>query len=100
MSLLLVGFGLAPLRPAIYSVLANRSRYGRVSILFGSRNPSDMLYRHELEQWRQRLDVDVAVTVDHSDDGWHGNVGVVPSLCRALLSIRARPLPWFAGPRS
>jgi NAD(P)H-flavin reductase len=74
------GLGLAPLRPAIYHVLANRARYGRVVILFGSRNPKDMLYRHELEQWRQRLDVDIEVTVDHADADWHGNVGVVPAL--------------------
>jgi NAD(P)H-flavin reductase len=74
------GLGLAPLRPAIYQVLAERSRYGRVAVLFGTRNPADMLYRHELEQWRQRLDVDIAVTVDHADTDWHGNVGVVPAL--------------------
>jgi NAD(P)H-flavin reductase len=74
------GLGLAPLRPAIYEILANRERFGRVSILFGSRNPADMLYRHELEQWRQRLDVDIEVTVDHADGEWRGNVGVVPSL--------------------
>ena len=53
---------------------------GRVVILFGSRNPADMLYRHELEQWRRRLDVDIEVTVDHADADWHGNVGVVPTL--------------------
>ena len=53
------GLGLAPLRPAIYHVLANRSRYGRVVILYGCRNPGDMLYRRELEQWRQRLDVEL-----------------------------------------
>jgi NAD(P)H-flavin reductase len=76
------GLGLAPLRPAIYRIFANRSRYGRVSILFGSRNPADLLYRHELEQWRQRLDVEIAVTVDHADASWRGNVGVVPSLIR------------------
>ena len=74
------GLGLAPLRPAIYEVLANRGRYGRVAILFGTRNPTEMLYRHELEEWRQRLDVDIAVTVDHADADWHGNVGVVPAL--------------------
>jgi NAD(P)H-flavin reductase len=78
------GLGLAPLRPAIYHVLANRPRYGRVVILFGSRNPKDMLYRRELEQWRQRLDVDIEVTVDHADADWHGNVGVVPALIRRV----------------
>ena len=74
------GLGLAPLRPAIYQIFANRGRYGRVVILFGSRNPNDMLYRHEIEQWRPRLDVDIEVTVDHADADWRGNVGVVPAL--------------------
>jgi NAD(P)H-flavin reductase len=74
------GLGLAPLRPAIYHVLSNRRRFGRVVILIGSRNPADILYRHELEQWRQRLDVDIGVTVDHADPEWRGNVGVVPAL--------------------
>jgi len=80
------GLGLAPVRPAIYHVLANRGKYGRVAILFGSRHPADILYRHELERWRQRLDVQVEVTVDHADADWHGNVGTVP----ALLARRAR----------
>ena len=74
------GLGLAPLRPAIYEILANRRRYGRVVILFGTRNPDEMLFRHELEQWRQRLDVDIEVTVDHANPDWHGHVGVVPAL--------------------
>jgi NAD(P)H-flavin reductase len=74
------GLGLAPLRPAIYEILADRSRYGRVVILYGSRNPNDILFRHELEEWRQKLDVDVEVTVDHADIGWRGNIGVVPTL--------------------
>ncbi len=74
------GLGLAPLRPAIRDVLANRRRYGRVVLLVGSRNPKDLLFRAELEEWRRRLDVDIEVTVDHADAEWRGNVGVVPSL--------------------
>lgn len=74
------GLGLAPLRPAIYDVLANRGRYRRVVILSGSRHPDDILYRRELEQWRRHLDVEIEVTVDHADADWHGNVGVVPTL--------------------
>jgi NAD(P)H-flavin reductase len=98
------GLGLAPLRPAIYHVLANRARYGRVAVLFGTSNPEDMLFRDELAEWRQNLDIgfgvrrqlrgiaefaqhlhgdprmSVEVTVDHADTGWRGNVGVVPDL--------------------
>lgn len=74
------GLGLAPLRPAIYDILASRERYQRVIILFGCRNPGSMLYRLELEEWHRRPDVDIEVTVDHAGADWHGNVGVVPKL--------------------
>jgi NAD(P)H-flavin reductase len=74
------GLGLAPLRPAIYRVLARREHYGRVALLYGARGPGDILYRRELETWRRRLDVDIAVTVDHAGADWRGNVGVVPAL--------------------
>jgi NAD(P)H-flavin reductase len=92
------GLGLAPLRPAIYHILANRDRYGRVSILYGCRSPGDLLYRHELEQWRQRLDVDVTVTVDHADVSWHGNVGVVPSLIRRTAFDAHDTVAMVCGP--
>lgn len=74
------GLGLAPLRPAIYRVLAHRERYGQVAILYGTRTPAELLFATELARWRQRLDVQVMVTVDHADATWHGDVGVVPRL--------------------
>ena len=92
------GLGLAPLRPAIYQVLANRSRYGRVVILYGSRNPKDLLYRGEMEQWRQRADVNVEVTVDHADADWHGSVGVVPALIRRAVFDRHDSVVLVCGP--
>jgi len=92
------GLGLAPLRPAIYSVLANRHKYGRVAILFGSRSPADILFRHELEQWRQRLDVQIEVTVDHADADWRGNVGVVPSLLSRTAFDPTDTLAIVCGP--
>src|SRR5215469_8057355 len=36
------GLGLAPLRPAIYRVLAQRQHYGRVTVLYGTRRPADI----------------------------------------------------------
>ncbi len=74
------GLGLAPLRPAIYHALRNRGRYGRVFVLYGARTPGDILYRRELERWRGRFDMEVAVTVDRADPSWAGNVGVVTKL--------------------
>ncbi|HEX6508810.1 MAG TPA: FAD/NAD(P)-binding protein [Chloroflexota bacterium] len=74
------GIGLAPLRPAIYHLLHHREEYGRIAVLYGARTPRDMLYVSELEEWRGRFDVDVAVTVDSAQPDWRGNVGVVTTL--------------------
>src|SRR5579884_2362216 len=41
------GIGLAPLRPVIYRVLANRQQYGRLTVLYGARSPGDLLFRRE-----------------------------------------------------
>ncbi|MDE2133198.1 MAG: FAD/NAD(P)-binding protein [Alphaproteobacteria bacterium] len=74
------GLGLAPLRPVIYSLLANRRRYGKVALLYGARGPGEILFRSELEQWRRLLDIELHVTVDHAEGDWHGSVGVVTAL--------------------
>lgn len=74
------GVGLAPLRPAIYHLLANRERYGRIVLLYGARGPADILFPEELGQWRSHLDLQIEVTVDHADTDWHGHVGVVTNL--------------------
>jgi NAD(P)H-flavin reductase len=71
------GIGLAPLRPAVYRLLASRERYGKVAVLYGARSPGDILYRRELQRWRAQLDLEVTVAVDRGTGGWRGNVGVV-----------------------
>ncbi|MFN8007792.1 MAG: FAD/NAD(P)-binding protein [Terriglobia bacterium] len=74
------GIGLAPLRPALYHVLAHREKYGKVALLYGARTPDDILYRRELEKWRSQFDLNVLVTVDRALGNWRGNVGVVTTL--------------------
>jgi NAD(P)H-flavin reductase len=76
------GIGLAPLRPALYAILARREKFGKVVLLYGCRTPADMLYRKELEKWRGRFDLEVEITVDSAGVDWRGNVGVVTLLVR------------------
>jgi NAD(P)H-flavin reductase len=74
------GIGLAPLRSAMYHVLAQREKYGKVVLLYGTRTPIDILFRKELERWKSRFDLDVYVTVDRAIGTWRGYVGVVTVL--------------------
>jgi anaerobic sulfite reductase subunit B len=92
------GIGLAPLRPALLHVLANRADYGRAALLYGSRTPGDLLFRREVERWRGRLDMDVKVTVDAADATWIGNVGVVPKLLGHTPFDADRATAFVCGP--
>jgi NAD(P)H-flavin reductase len=74
------GIGLAPLRPAIHYLLANRQNYGKIVLLYGARTPEDILYHKDLERWRARFDLETHVTVDRAAGTWYGNVGVVTTL--------------------
>ena len=85
------GIGLAPLRPALQHILAHRSAYGRVALLYGARTPADLLYPAEVEHWRGRLDLQVFVTVDRGDEDWRGHIGVVTTLlpmAERLMDLR------------
>ena len=48
------GIGLAPLRPALCRLISEREKYGRITLLYGTRTPADILFHNELERWRGR----------------------------------------------
>ncbi len=74
------GLGLAPLRSLINQVLDERALFGRVIILYGARNPSELLFKYELKDWQERDDIELHVTVDRGDDHWTGHTGVITTL--------------------
>jgi NAD(P)H-flavin reductase len=92
------GIGLAPLRPAVLHLLAERERYGRIAVLYGGRTPRDLLYRQELSRWRSRLDVEVEITVDSAGSDWRGDVGVVTRLISRAAFDPANALAMICGP--
>jgi NAD(P)H-flavin reductase len=71
------GVGLAPLRPVVLAVLAQRWRYRRLIVIVGARTSQDFLFTDELKWWSARDDMTVELTVDRATDGWDGQVGFV-----------------------
>jgi NAD(P)H-flavin reductase len=92
------GIGLAPVRPLLQAVLAERGAFGRVSFLYGAREPASLLFSEDLDSWRRRDDLQCLVTVDRADGDWRGNVGVVPRLLSQAGFDPARATAFVCGP--
>ncbi|MBI4642635.1 MAG: FAD/NAD(P)-binding protein [Deltaproteobacteria bacterium] len=92
------GLGLAPLRPAVYYLLARRPEYGNLELIYGARTPEDLVFRRELERWRGRFDFRVHVTVDAARNDWRGNVGVVPNLLARARFDPDQTMALICGP--
>jgi sulfhydrogenase subunit gamma (sulfur reductase) len=76
------GIGLAPLRPVIDHILAHRSDYGHLDIIFGARSPEDILFKEDLEKWQKAKDIVLYTAIDIPHEGWEGRVGLIPAVVR------------------
>lgn len=82
-NLLLVagGLGMAPLRSLLRYALDNRSKFKDVILMYGAKNPDDMLFKYELLDLIEQPDVNCLLTVDKDNSGiWKAHVGVVTKL--------------------
>jgi len=92
------GLGLPPLRSLINQVLDERGNFGRVIILYGARNPSELLFTDELAEWGKRSDVELLLTVDHADATWKGNEGVITTLFPKIQIYPRNTVAFTIGP--
>jgi len=92
------GIGLAPLRPALFWLMSHREQYRKVVLLYGTRSPEDILYRHELEHWRGKFDLEIQVTVDRAASTWRGNVGVVTTMIPRAPFDPSNTTAFICGP--
>lgn len=74
------GLGIAPLKSLINHIHDERHEFGKVTILYGSRNPAEVLFRYQFDMWKHRDDFDLILTVDQPDDTWDGETGLVTKL--------------------
>ncbi|UCE34337.1 MAG: FAD/NAD(P)-binding protein [Deltaproteobacteria bacterium] len=75
------GLGMAPLRSLLQAVLDNRASYGDLVLMYGARNPDDLLFKYELLGLMNRTDIRYLLSVDVDDEGiWRQYIGVVTGL--------------------
>ncbi|MBR6144205.1 MAG: FAD/NAD(P)-binding protein [Treponema sp.] len=73
------GIGLAPVHSVVDYMLAHRSDYGRIQVIYGSRSKQDLVFLKQLqEEWAHAPNLDLNLTIDRAQDDWNGHVGFVP----------------------
>lgn len=92
------GLGLPPLRPALYRLLAERDRFGRIEVVYGARTPKHLVFYDELQRWRARGDLRFQVTVDAAGRDWYGDVGVVTTRLPDARFEPAKTVAFVCGP--
>ena len=93
------GLGLAPCRSFILAALKEREKFRRVTILYGTRTPKDLLFREDLQAWAGRGDAEFMMSVDRGDETWTGNTGVITTLFRKIAKLDpARTASFIIGP--
>lgn len=93
------GLGMAPLRSLLWWTLDHRDRYGRVTLMYGARQPDTMLFRDELVSLTGRSDLDCLLTVDEDPGGeWSGHIGLLPSLFDYARIEPSRTFAAVCGP--
>ncbi len=91
------GIGLAALRSALFNFAAHKDQYQNITLLYGARNPNDVIYKKDLENW-QKQGIKIETTVDYADVSWQGQVGVVTKLIKKNIKKPENTLVLICGP--
>ena len=92
------GLGLAPLRSMINYVIEKRNYFRRIIILYGVKNPGEILFSDEFEIWKKRDGIEMDITVDKPDEKWTGKSGVITRLIPPLRLESSNTYALVVGP--
>ena len=74
------GLGIAPLRAPIYWINEHRGDYENVHIMYGVKEPRQILFDFQFDLWKKVYNYDINVIVEKPDAEWKGHVGLITEL--------------------
>lgn len=92
------GLGLAPLRPAIEAVLKDRGYFDNVALVYGARDPLNVIFAGDLLSWKEHFTV--IQTVDEAPKGlqWLHEQGLVTDFIGNALGRPEKTTAFVCGP--
>ena len=78
------GLGLAPLRAPIYWVSEHRDEYKDVHVLYGTKEPDQMLFTYQYEEWQKVNHIELLTIVEKASKDWNGRTGMITELFNGM----------------
>jgi len=92
------GLGLAPLRAPIYWVSEHRDEYKDVHVLYGTKEPNQMLFTYQYEEWERVDHIKLHTIVEKGDKDWKGKTGLITDLFKDINIEPADTYAIVCGP--
>jgi NAD(P)H-flavin reductase len=94
------GCGFYPLRSAVQYAADRPEEFGRLILLYGCREPAELLFPEEIARWKEGRLMEVFQSVDRVPPGtpWTGSVGVITGLFSDLRITPERTTAIIVGP--
>ena len=94
------GFAFTTLRSLINYILhkENRGKFGKLTAIYGARDPGELLYKYDLKTWNGRDDVQVISTIDRPYPGWTGRVGFPNQIIKEVALKTSSSFAIICGP--
>jgi len=96
------GCGVAPLKGIVEYVETRRHDYKNVNLIFGFRTPKDILFKKEMDEWKNKYDL--LLTVDKNEEPkqnescYSGNVGFVTDALKNKNITNENTVAFICGP--
>ena len=94
------GIALPPMRCVIWNTIDLREKYKDITIVYGARTVSDLVYKDELKEWEDRPDIKLITTVDPGGQtpDWKGEIGFVPMVLEKIAPSSENTVAILCGP--
>jgi NAD(P)H-flavin reductase len=94
------GIALPPLRGLIWNAIDLRDKFREITIIYGAKNANDLVYKSELELWRNLPNVRLYLTVDPGGEpeNWKDKIGFVPTIVKEISPSSTNTIALVCGP--
>ena len=94
------GFAFTTLRSTIKYLLEpeNRLHFKEISVIYGARNPGELLYKEDLWYWEKSDGLNMHITVDKGSNGWNRHEGFVPAILQEIAPNADDTIALVCGP--